>query len=148
MLGCLGWALMLGLDAASTSRSILHARYFGCICLVSAAYATVPMIVGWVTANTPSHSQRAMGLGMLNTVGQCAAVGMSYAFPIKDTPHYRLGLGLNVGFTILGAVLALAMTAYYKYENARRDREEGEVDQSKLNVQEDFDLAKGFRYAL
>jgi hypothetical protein len=42
------------------------------------------------------------------------------------------------------------MTLYYRYENARRDRVEGgrPAAGEVLNVVEEHDLARGFRYTL
>jgi hypothetical protein len=103
---------------------------------------------------------------MLNSVGQCFSILASFVFPSVEGPRYVKGIALNIGFGVLGLAIALGMTVYYGArslldvrallksaagrENARRDRVEGgrpppgEV----LNVVEEHDQAKGFRYML
>jgi hypothetical protein len=55
------------------------------------------------------------------------------------------GITLNLAFQALGFVIAMGMTAYYRWENRRRDREEGgpPAEGAVLNTMEEFDLAPG-----
>jgi hypothetical protein len=76
---------------------------------------------------------------MINANG--CRLASPFIFPTADAPRWRLGFGLNLGFSC-------AMIVYYRYENARRDKEEGgpprpgqKVEAAKLH-----DLAPGFRY--
>jgi hypothetical protein len=53
---------------------------------------------------------------------------------------------VNFAFSGLGLVLTLAMTAYYHYENARREKSElGMPEQVEGNAEElgKYDLARG-----
>ncbi|BEJ00154.1 hypothetical protein CcaverHIS631_0500110 [Cutaneotrichosporon cavernicola] len=147
-IGVAGWGILLGLDAASKSSSVLGARYFGVICVVAPAYATIPLQLSWVASNSPAQTQRAVALGMLNTIGQCGSIVGSFIFPSKEGPQYIPGVAVNIAFQCFGATVAILMTLYYRFENGRRDRLEGgrPEDSSNLNVQEDFDRAKGFRH--
>lgn len=111
---------------------------------------SVRRIMSWQANNTGSQSQRAVSLGMLNTVGQCLAILASFSFPSEEGPRYIKGISLNIAFNALGFCIALGMSLYYRAENARRDRVEGgrppkgEV----LDVVENHDLAHGFRYVM
>lgn len=106
--------------------------------------------MSWQSNNTGSQSQRAVSLGMLNTVGQCLSILASFSFPDEEAPGYVKGITLNISFAALGIIISLSMSAYYRWENARRDKVEGgrppigEV----LNVVQEHDLARGFRYTL
>lgn len=84
-------------------------------------------------------------MGMLNTVGQCLSVLASYSFPSSEKPRYVRGICLNIAFQILGLIIALSMTMYYRWENKRRDRIEGgrPAEGETLNVVEEHDLATG-----
>lgn len=68
-----GWAILFGVNPIHVSKGGLRARYFACCCLASAGYANIPLIMAWVSNNSPSESQRAVGLGMLNSVGYDSA---------------------------------------------------------------------------
>jgi hypothetical protein len=69
----------------------------------------------------------------------------SYSFPTKQGPKFTKGITINIAFQALGFVLALAMSAYFRWENKRRDRVEGgrPNKDATLNVIEEFDLAPG-----
>lgn len=134
---------------------------------VSAGYVAIPIIISWQSNNTGSQSQRAVSLGMLNTIGklifvsqlypeadqtcisgQCLSVLASYSFPSHQGPKYTKGIALNLAFQTLGLIICLGMTTYYRLENKRRDTVEGgrPPTGTVLNVIEEHDLAPGFRY--
>jgi hypothetical protein len=97
-----------------------------------------------------SQSQRATTLGLLNSIGQCFSILASFSFPDSEKPRFIKGITLNIAFAVLGFIIALSMSAYYRWENARRDRVEAgrPTKGSVLNVVEEHDLAPGFRYVL
>jgi len=148
IIGIVGWSLLYGISPVHASHSDLHVRYFGCICVVVAGYAAIPLIMSWQSNNTGSQSQRAVSLGMLNTIGQCLSVLAAFSFPSDEGPTYTKGCILNMSFQCLGLFIALGMTAYYRYENRRRDKVEGgrPAKGEHINVIEEHDLAVGFRY--
>ncbi|KAJ7176139.1 major facilitator superfamily domain-containing protein [Mycena crocata] len=143
-----GWSLLLGVSPIKPTEAALNARYFGCICVVTAGYSNIPLIMSWQSGNTGSQSQRAVSLGMLNTIGQCLSVLAAFLFPSTEGPKYIKGCATNIAFSCLGLILTLGMTAYYRIENRRRDKDEGgpPPKDMALNVLEEYDLAKGFRY--
>lgn len=129
---------------------MLNARYFACICVVVSGYSNIPLVIGWQSANTGSQSQRAVSLGMLNSVGQCLSILASFLFPTAQGPVYATGSIVNISFSSFGFVIAIAMSLYYRRENARRDAVEGGKPTAGtiLNTIEEFDLAHGFRYVV
>ncbi|KAM0751708.1 MFS general substrate transporter [Meredithblackwellia eburnea MCA 4105] len=146
--GIVGWAILWGVNPVHATKMKLHARYFGCICVVTAGYSNSPIIMAWQSNNTGSQSQRAVSLGMLNTLGQCFSVLAAFSFPSKEGPKYIKGCALNVAFSSLGLLIVLGMTFWYRWENKRRDKVEGgrPPKDTPINVFEEYDLAKGFRY--
>jgi hypothetical protein len=91
-----------------------------------------------------------VALGLLNSVGQCLSILASFSFPDDEKPRFIKGISLNIAFAALGFIIAIGMMEYYRRENARRDRVEGGRPPSGevLNVVEEHDLARGFRYML
>ncbi|WWC95606.1 hypothetical protein V866_002471 [Kwoniella sp. B9012] len=148
ILGLVGWSILLAVPASHISHAQYSARYLACILVVTAGYTNIPLIISWQSGCTGSQSQRATSLGMLNSVGQCLSLLAAFLFPSKEGPQYRKGATVNIAFQALGLVLVLAMTAWYRYENKRRDRVEGgrPPKGTPLNVVEQYDLAPGFRY--
>jgi hypothetical protein len=70
VVGLAGWAVLLAVNPVHASKGDLHARYFGCIAIVCAGYGAIPLLIAWQSNNCGSQSQRAVSLGMLNTIGQ------------------------------------------------------------------------------
>lgn len=85
---------------------------------------------------------------MLNTVGQCLSIAASYLFPKSEGPRFTKGASINLAFQCLGLAIALSMSAYFRWENRRRDKAEGGAPPAGevLDVIEKFDFAPGFRY--
>ncbi len=73
------------------------------------------------------------------------SLSLIISFPSKEGPQYHKGTIVNLAFQVLGLVLVLIMSAYYRYENRRRDRVEGGRPPTgqPLEVQEKFDFAPG-----
>lgn len=80
-IGIVGWAILLGVNAVKPTHTELHVRYFGCICIVSAGYSAIPLTTAWIANNSVHESQRATGLGLLNSLGQCLSIVASFIFP-------------------------------------------------------------------
>ncbi|KAJ7778849.1 major facilitator superfamily domain-containing protein [Mycena maculata] len=148
LVSVVGWGILLGISPIDPTHTALHTRYFGCICIVAAGYANIPLIMAWQSGNTGAQSQRAVSLGMLNAIGQCLSILAAFLFPTSEGPKYIKGCAVNVAFSVLGLLGAVAMTIYYRLENRRRDRVEGGTPpkDAVINVVEEYDLAKGFRY--
>jgi hypothetical protein len=115
---------------------------------VTAGYSAIPLIISWQADNTGAQTQRAVALGMLNTVGQCLSILASFLFPKAEGPKFVKGASLNIAFQCLGLFIAAGMTIFYRVENRRRDRVEGGPPQEGvvLDVITQYDLAPGFRY--
>lgn len=71
LIGIVGWTILYTVSPVKATESMLSARYFACICIVTAGYSNIPLVISWQAGNTGSASQRAVSLGMLNSVGQC-----------------------------------------------------------------------------
>jgi MFS family permease len=146
-LGIIGWAILMAVPPKHATPSQFSARYFACILIVCAGYTNIPIIMAWTASNAPNESQRAVNLGMLNTVGQCLSVAAAFLFPKSEGPQYRKGSSINVAFQCLGLAIALGLSAWLRIENRRRDRSERPLEAHEEPATEDkYDLAPGFRY--
>ncbi|OWZ39201.1 high-affinity nicotinic acid transporter [Cryptococcus neoformans C23] len=143
-LGIIGWAILLAVPADEH----YSARYFACICVVTAGYTNIPLIMSWQSGCTANQSQRATSLGMLNTLGQCLSLAAAFLFPSAEGPQYTKGASINLAFQGLGLILTLFMTSYYRWENRRRDMREGGKPAvgAHIDVKQGYDKAVGFRY--
>ncbi|KAH9820731.1 major facilitator superfamily domain-containing protein [Melampsora americana] len=113
MISSIGWMILLygeGFD---------RIRYFATFLIVIGGYAAIPLIIGWVSNNTGSESQRAISLGMLNSIGQLLSILSSFLF---SNSNWKFGFKLNLFFNLLAIFISILMRSYYIYENSRRDR--------------------------
>ena len=72
----------------------------------------------------------------------------AYRFPSKEGPQFKKGTVVNLAFQCAGLVIVLAMSAWYRMENKRRDKVEGgrPPKGTALNVIEEHDLATGMSW--
>jgi hypothetical protein len=82
---------------------------------------------------------------MLNAIGQCLSVLAAFLFPTPEGPRFVKGCATNLAFAVLGFIISVGMTVYYRVENKRRDEREGGKPprDMPINVLEEYDLAKG-----
>ncbi|CAF1122939.1 unnamed protein product [Adineta ricciae] len=142
LLSCVGWIILL------TVTTNQHARYFATFIVVMGAFTAVPLMLSWISKNTPNESQRAVQLGILNAIGQCFSILAAFIFPTSDRPYWKLGFGLNLAFNGLSAILAAILYCLLRYENARRDRlaESNNAETTDPSTTVTTDLAPTFRY--
>jgi hypothetical protein len=88
IIGLVGWVILHSIDAKTGN---MNARYFGCFCVVGAGYSAIPIIMSWQANNCASESQRAVSLGMLNTIGQCLSIAAAFLFPSHEGPQFVKG---------------------------------------------------------
>jgi len=137
----LGWILLLGVVDNE------HLRYFATFCIVIGGYNAIPLIMSWTSNNSPSQSGRAAALGLLNSLGQCLSIAATFLFPTAEGPRWIKGFSVNLALNLLAIVIALAMSAFYRWENRRRDQKEGKpIPGQALDTDKDYDYAIGFRY--
>lgn len=184
IIGIVGWVILLAVPALHASQSALSARFFACICIVTAGYTNIPLIISWQvstdrsetqkhqknrqktqipkipkippkkttnvqSANNPQESQRAAALGFLNSIGQCLSLAAAFLFPSNEGPQYVKGAAINIAFQALGLLIAFAMTMYFRIENKRRNKREGNAGMGAggpVDVHDQYDLAPGKWY--
>jgi MFS family permease len=142
MISCTGWIILLVIV------DNVQVRYFATFLVVMGSFAAIPITLSWVSNNAANESQRAVELGMLNSIGQCFSILASFSFPSNEKPFWHRGFGLNLAFNALSAIVAVALYLSLRYENARRNRKEGgrPSDMTDVDVYKYNDLAPGFRY--
>ena len=69
---------------------------------------------------------------------------------MRSAPQYTKGATLNIAFQVLGLLIAIGMTVYYRMENKKRDEAEGgrPPKGDRLDFGDRYDLVHGFRYVI
>ena len=73
-----------------------------------------------------SETKRSLGLSIAISVGNSLPIAIPWVFPLSAAPDYFLGFALCTGFLVFGALLAIGLHLYCRWENAKSDREYGE----------------------
>ncbi|PSK34779.1 hypothetical protein B9Z65_1362 [Elsinoe australis] len=140
-----GWAMLLG----SSSNVV---RYIGCFFAVSGIYPNVPQGVAWNGNNIGGSLKRGVGIAMHVGFGNLGGVTASYIYLPRDSPAFRTGHSILLGFISMSTVLSIFMTLYLRRENARRDRVYKKVEDfteaEKAAQSDKGDNATFFRYTV
>lgn len=126
-----------------------------CFTFVHVATISVyPIIPGgntWTVNNVAGPAKRAMGVAYMIALGNCGGIIGSFIFIGDESPRYRTGWGVSLGFISAGACAACTLGVVYTCINRRRAREtEDEVRAKYSDVQLERmgDRSPLFRYTL
>lgn len=101
--------------------------YFACFLVAGGGFVTSPLWSSWFSNNTPDENQRAILTPVLVAVANCSAFVASNIFTEQSAPNYEPASITCACFGFVGACLVLSLGAWMKYDNNRRDREQGVV---------------------
>ncbi|KAI0390360.1 MFS general substrate transporter [Xylariaceae sp. FL0594] len=120
MAGCVlatvGCGLLLG--QAGLSR---EAKYVALFFASVGGYTATPMALAWLANNVCGHWKRALGAAIQVTIGNLAGLIATNVFLEGESPYYRTGYGVVLGFTWLGGLAATFLFIGMRAENRMRD---------------------------
>lgn len=111
-----GFAILLA-DPASS-----HVKYGALFLAAGGAYSSMPILVGWFNTNLAGHTRRAVGSAWQVGFGNIGGIIASYAFPAADSPKFKKGYGLCLGFVLLSVCASSAYFVGVSLENRKRDQ--------------------------
>ncbi|KAJ3787504.1 MFS transporter [Lentinula aff. detonsa] len=92
---------------------IVEARY-GVLCIaVSFAFASIPPLLSWLTANLQTTGAATLGVPMNVSMGAIGQIIGVYIYKASEAPGYPTGHFTNAAFALLGSSLALVMRTIY-----------------------------------
>ena len=97
-------------------------------------------------ANIPNLNARALSVGVYNSVGNCAGLLSSNIYLSREAPRYLTSLRVNLAMAALGSFVSFAYGLWMRWENRRRDRRTGPVDEATARVFSTKDPAFRFQY--
>ncbi|GAA5877799.1 hypothetical protein JCM16303_000241 [Sporobolomyces ruberrimus] len=103
-------------------------RYFGLFLIASGAYGGLPTVVTWLTNNLSGSTKRGVGSAFQIVIGNLGAFVSSNVYRSKDSPHYRLGHGVVIGFVAMAFVAAPLYAFLLKRQNDKKERLQAEQD--------------------
>ncbi|EER25920.1 hypothetical protein D8B26_008244 [Coccidioides posadasii str. Silveira] len=154
LISLVGMVLMYALDPANRSGRLAG------FCLSLAFSANMPLGLSLVASNVGGFTKKAV-VNACVFVMYCVGnvVGPQF-FSVDEAPRYSRGLKASLSGFALGAFFLLLLGIYMKWENMRRDRKYGKVDQQENNPNSedelllsledktDWEMERTFRYLL
>ena len=120
-LTCIGFIVLATVDTTTH----VAVGYFCCFLLPSGAYVSSPLLTTWYNNNTPDENHRMLLTGVLVALGNAMGLITSNIFLPQDAPNYIMASIITAAFGACGVVLVLAVGFYMKFDNQRRNREQG-----------------------
>ncbi|KAF2098495.1 MFS general substrate transporter [Rhizodiscina lignyota] len=107
-------------------------------------YSPFICIVCWMANNLAPSSKRAVGMGLLISLGSFGGICGSNIFIAKEAPQYPVGFGVCLGISVAAVLMTLFLRRAYQLENRRRrkmiDEQGEEAIRARYTDQELLDL--------
>lgn len=127
----------------------IHVR-FAFLCLSNFALSpNMPLVSVWMSNNVLGATKKGVASACTVMLGGVAALIGSHIYRDQDYPQYRFGHIFVCACNGLIFVLAVVLNLYFRWENRRRDRMQGDFDAATLSedqIEEMCDKRPDHRY--
>ena len=141
----LGYIVLLAQATVS-----VKVRYMALYFVLCGLWIAGPVAIVWASNNLGGHYKRAIGVAIVNGMGNMAGFVASNVFIANQAPRYPVGYGVILAMSVLAGVAATGLYLGLRRENRKRDR--GERDELFETSKEELDNAGDddprFRFAL
>lgn len=142
------YSIILSLDGALAEKR--GVAYFGIVLSVIGIYPIQAAAASWNANNIAPASRRAIGIALMNCVGNIGGILGSFMYIDREKPKYHTGFGLSLALGGFGLIVALVLEASYKVGNKNKAKIADEA-RSKYTEQELLDMGDKsplFKYVL
>ncbi|KAL4888508.1 major facilitator superfamily domain-containing protein [Aspergillus ambiguus] len=94
--------------------------YFAVVLAVIGIYPIQAAAASWNANNIAPASRRAIGIALMNCVGNTGGILGSFMYLEKESPKYYTGFGISLALGGSGIFMALALEWTYKMANAKK----------------------------
>ncbi|KAM5369030.1 hypothetical protein ACJZ2D_009233 [Fusarium nematophilum] len=115
------------------------AAYFSVVLACVGIYPIQAAAASWNANNIAPASRRAVGIALMNCVGNVGGIVGSFMYLEREKPKYHTGFGLSLAFGASGLIVALFLEWSYKWANAHKAKIAEEA-KAKYSEQELFDM--------
>ncbi|KAI9148893.1 transporter [Paramyrothecium foliicola] len=144
----IAYAILIGLDGALAEKR--GPAYFAIVFAVIGIYPIQAAAASWNANNIAPASRRAIGIALMNCVGNIGGIVGSFMYLESEKPKYHTGFGLSLAFGGSGIIVALLLEWSYKTANAKKARiaEEAKAKYTEEELFEMGDRSPLFKYVL
>ncbi|KAL4967813.1 major facilitator superfamily domain-containing protein [Aspergillus stella-maris] len=128
--------------------STFGVRYFSMF-LMLFIYSMNSTITAWLaTSISRPPAKRAAAYGIVATMANTCSIWTPYTYRLRDSPHFRLALGLVVGMVVLAAGLSVFLRMILVRENEKLEEEHRRVNAGGPGRKDAAEEGKSFRYTI
>jgi len=113
--------------------------YFSVVLAVIGIYPIQAAAASWNANNIAPASRRAIGIALMNCVGNVGGIVGSFMYLESEKPKYYTGFGLSLAFGATGVIVALLLEWSYKFANSKKEKIAEEAKE-KYTEEELFDM--------
>lgn len=113
--------------------------YFGVVLACVGIYPIQAAAASWNANNIAPSSRRAIGIALMNCVGNVGGIVGSFMYLERENPKYPTGFGLSLAFGASGLIVAFLLEWSYKHANAKKAKIADEA-KAKYTEEELFDM--------
>ncbi|RYP00271.1 hypothetical protein DL766_008733 [Monosporascus sp. MC13-8B] len=137
MIVTIAYAILISLQGALEAKR--GPAYFSVVFAVIGIYPIQAAAASWNANNIAPASRRAVGIALMNCVGNVGGIVGSFMYLESEKPKYYTGFGLSLAFGGTGIIVALLLEWSYKVANARKAKISEEA-RAKYTEEELFDM--------
>ncbi|THV85743.1 MFS general substrate transporter [Aureobasidium pullulans] len=142
-LTAVGYAVQLGVPQAQRG-----ALYFSIFLIAPGIYIIVGLNAAWLLNSHAGYHKRATAVGTNQAFGNSAGVVVGQIFAKKVNGKYVTGLSVSLGAVLLALLGHIALWAYMRSQNKKREAMSEEEREREINAGKDGDYHPDYRYAL
>ncbi|KAF5694389.1 nicotinamide mononucleotide permease [Fusarium denticulatum] len=131
------YSIMISLNGQLEAKK--GVAYFAVVLAVIGIYPIQAAAASWNANNIAPSSRRAIGIALMNCVGNVGGIVGSFMYLEKEKPKYYTGFGLSLAFGGTGLIVAFLLEWSYKIANARKAKIAEEAKR-KYTEEELFDM--------
>ncbi|PVH16222.1 uncharacterized protein CXQ87_004093 [Candidozyma duobushaemuli] len=114
-----GYSICLALSPEDSPRAV----YAGVYIMALGIYSAFPLVVIWFSNNLAGSYKRAVGMAFQIGIGNFAGAFSSNFYREQDAPEYKLGHGLELGFSVMGLLFMFITIIGYVASNRKKKRD-------------------------
>lgn len=131
------YSIIISLDGALKEKK--GVAYFSVVLAVVGIYPIQAAAASWNANNIAPSTRRAIGIALMNCVGNVGGILGSFMYLESEKPKYYTGFGVSLGLGATGLIVALLLEWSYKSKNSRKE-EIAEEAKLRYTEEELFDM--------
>lgn len=114
------YSIIISLNGALQEKRAV--AYFAVVLAVVGIYPIQAAAASWNANNIAPSTRRAIGIALMNCVGNVGGILGSFMYLESEKPKYYTGFGVSLGLGGTGLIVALLLEWSYKSANSRKEK--------------------------